>query len=218
MKRVAIAALALLVLGATAAPGLAQSNLGSDLGFIAPSASNTEHDRYVDVAPSIPFTFYIWCKIDFTQIGESTQNSTNGIGAWEGYLNVPATVLVLSSVLNPAGALNFPGGPNDYSVGTGSLLSASSATGVALVDVSALVLAAVSDVTIDMGPALQPTFETATKPMWQEWLAINGCTNTVTGDPFKCFRFFDNVGDLVLNPVATVPVDETSFGTIKAGY
>lgn len=216
MKRVAIAALALLVLGATAAPSLAQSDKGADLGFIGISASNTEHVRYLDITPSVPFTYYIWAKVDFAQaaVGDATQNATNGIKAWQGFMNVPASLFVLSATLNPGG-LNFPAGANDFSVGTGGNLNASGAQGVVLAEISALATIAESDAVISLTESLQPTYTGG--PLWQEFLSINGCTNVLTGDAFACFRLFDNVGDMILNNTG-VATEETSFGALKADY
>ncbi len=213
MKRVAIAALVLLALGATAAPTLAQSGEGAPLGFIGVSASNTMHDRYVDVQPSIPFTFYVWAKVDFGQIGQPTQNTSNGLKGWEAQVSIPAEMFVLSTTLEPTNALNFGDVPGEFIIGTGALVRAD--TGVALATIQALVTSAVTDLTLSLS-GTSPSSVDPAAPMWLEWLDVNGCT-LPGGGPTNCKRPFDNVGDMKINWTG-VPVQQTSFGTLKAGY
>lgn len=215
MKRVAIVALALLMMGATAAPALAQSNVGSPLGFVGVSGSNTSHVKHISVTASVPFNFYIWSKVDFGHIGQPAQNSSNGLKGWELSISIPSSLFLLGAAqLNPPAALNVGSFPN-FNVGTGSNLNASASTGVALATFQALATVPVTNIEITLGGAAVSSIQPA-KPLWLEWLTTNGCTNPVTSAPTNCLRYFANAGKLVINgPVAN---DETSVGTLKSNY
>jgi len=220
MKRIAIAALALIAVSVMALPATAQVNLADErLGSLYVSGAEDRQVTTIDgnvVAVNIPFDVFVVADIDFADIGAGDQNLTNGISAWEGAFTVPAPLLVISEVFFPAGALNFgsvSGSVREYIIGTGSTLTVGGPT--KLIQWSVLLSGAPGlefDDTITVAPVAAPS--TPGEVVWVEDAPLNGCE--VNGNPAGCIFRFESLGDLRVT--TAISGDDSSFGALKSRF
>lgn len=218
MKRFAIAALSLFILGATAGSALAQFDR-SDV-YDTPMGSiyvSPFPDTYVEYFQNFPlFTqtnVYVVADIDFGDIGQASQNLSNGIKAWEGSVTVPPQVNLLAAPYE--GELSLGNSLNDFIIAVGLPIITASSTPRPLVT---LQMFATTDTlptfNMELGAASQTTFDNVS--IWQEYLTLNGCQNVQTNLPFPCFFVWDFAGSMLISN--EVAVEEESFGGLKASF
>lgn len=218
MKRIATVALSLLVLGAMASPVMAQSDVAEPLGSLYLSPINDQYQSTMQLVPLFAAqTMYLVADVDFGDIGAAEQNASNGIRAWEGSITVPASMIITNRTYTPTTALNFGLVPNDYIVGTGVLLAASSMPRP-LLTIDFILSAAIPAPGFEMvlGPPLSSPQTVPGQAVWQEALTLNGCTNRVTNAPEKCFFPFAFLGSLTIS--TGVSNHESTWGGLKQVY
>lgn len=218
MKRIAMVALSLLVMGAMASPVMAQSDVGAPLGSLYLSPLEDAYQSYVQSIPLfVAQTIYLVADVDFGDIGAPEQNATNGIRAWEASITQPAQMIITARTLTPPTALNFGLVPNDYIIGVGTTLTASTMPRP-LLRIDYIVSGAIPAPGFEMevGPPLSSPQTVPGLAIWQENLTLNGCTGRVSGAPEKCFFPFANLGNLTVS--TEISADDSSWGELKKGY
>jgi hypothetical protein len=218
MKRFAIAALSLFILGAAASSALAQTERSdvydTPLGSIYVSQFPDSYYPYYQLFPLFsPQNVYIVADIDFGQIGGASQNLTNGIRAWEGGLTVPPGITILSATVTQQ-AINLGQGNADYIVGVGPAIITADSTPRPLVTLSLFAQAAVPPFTMEITPASTATFDGLS--IWFEELSLNGCQNIQSGLPTPCFFLWETIGSMVLS--TQIAVEEESWGGLKTRF
>ena len=219
MKRIATAALSLLLMGALAGPAMAQSDVGDPFGDIYLSGAPNSYMPIMDanqIQLFQSFEFYLVADIDFADIGDASQNFSNGITAWEGSFTAPSQLIITNAALTPSNAQDFGNSNTDFIVGVGINGIIADSTPLPLVTFNALVSAAIPAPGFEMviGEASIPTIPGT--PVWQEILNVNGCTNRVTGAAEKCLYPFATIGSLTIS--TDVATEDASWGTLKSGY
>jgi hypothetical protein len=235
MKRVAIAALALLVLGGTAASSMAQT-FGQELGSLYLSRSQTEYQPNLGgagvngapdedpIASFQNFSFYIVTEIDYADIGLGNQNGAAGLQAWEAAIDLGEAVglTVLSRTMFPGGAGDLGNGNDNWVVFLGSQVTALS-TPFVLVEYSGGFFGGEppSDILVPIGSSSPSSFNPPV-PGWNEGVALGECT--LNGNPIKCLRPYAFTGRMTINCVTqcldvnNVSTETPSWGAIKANY
>jgi hypothetical protein len=218
MKRFAIAALSLFVLGAAASSALAQTERSdvydTPLGSIYVSPFPDSYYPYFQSFPNFsPQNVYIVADIDFGEIGGASQNLTNGFRGWEGGVTVPPGVTVVGSVVTSA-AVNLGQGSTDFIVGVGPAIITAASTPRPLVTLSLLALAAFQPFTMEITPASTSTFDGLS--IWLEELTLNGCRNIQNNLPSPCFFLWETEGSMQIS--SGISVEEESWGGLKTRF
>jgi hypothetical protein len=205
---------AFLILVLAATPAFAQGDsesVGQPLGAIYVSGDASAYVPSLTLAAGGSATAYVIAEIDYADLGVPSENEFNGLFAWEAGLQLPPEVVVLSTVLNPTGAINLAGPPN-FIVGTGELLLAENSP-VLLATLTLFSATEVQEAPISLVPVPDPSIPDALT--WAEENAVGNECFTPTG-PTGCVRAFATSGGLVINE-SPVDTEESSFGALKAG-
>lgn len=219
MKRFAIAALSLFILGATAGSALAQFDrtdvYDTPMGSIYISPFPDSYYPYFQSFPTFSAqNVYIVADIDFGDIGAASQNLLNGVRAWEGGVTAPPGVTILGADVE--GAINLGQGPTDYIVGVGTPIITADSTPRPLVTLSFLALAPIETFNMQIVPSSSPAFAATPSSVWIEELTLNGCLNIQSALPTQCFFVWAFEGDMLIS--SDIAVEEESFGGLKSRF
>lgn len=214
MKRFAIAVLAVFIAAAVAMPAQAQDNqlFPEPFGDLYLSAVEGSYVDYIQEI-SGTFNFYLIADIDFADLGAEGQNLTNGIGAWEASVVLPAdpALFVLSEDYTAAIDVgDKAGNVREFIVGTGTAVSVGGPT--TLVTFNALSSSTSLNGIATITPTTPASY--ANEVVWREFVALNGCT--LNGSPEKCVFRFASRGDLRMS--WTIDNDAESFGAVKSRF
>lgn len=219
MKRFAIAALSLLILGTMVTPVLAQ--LDQVNFYQTPMGSiyvSKEPDSYVPHWQLyLPFTVgqkvYVVADVDFADIGAASQNLSNGIRAWEGGVTLPPAVNVISHIV--VGGIDLGSGPGDYIVGMGNPVLASS-TPLPLVTYEFFATSPIETFEMQITESSAPSFPVLNSSIWLEQLTLNGCQNTVSLLPTQCFFVWEFMGSMMIS--SGITTESESWGGLKTRF
>ena len=219
MKRFAIAALSLLILGTMVTPVLAQFERSdfydTPMGSIYVSKEPNSYNPYWQLFPTFTQEFvYVVAEIDFADIGVGAQNVSNGIRAWEGGVTIPEGVNVLGN--DWEGAINLGTGAGDYIVGIGTPIITAASTPTPLVTFSFLALAAVETQEMMITASSSPSFPATPSSIWIEELTLNGCQNVQNQLPTQCFFVWEFTGSMWISSGITNETE--SWGGLKSRF
>ncbi len=197
MNRLAIAALAMLCLAGMSAPVAAQTGFGQPFGEIYFAFDVQDRNSTCveagspDAIPTfVPFDFFLVVNVNFEAIGQGQQNATNGIDAWEVRVITPPEITLAGQVLNPSTSINV-GGPGDWIVGTGGLITAASMP-FAVVNYSGILLQDVPDLEFSMSIPSPSSFDVTGGPgAFPGWLEENGIGGECINNCLRPFTGWD---------------------------
>jgi hypothetical protein len=219
MKRVAIAALVMLVVGMTALPVVAQTTIGQPLGWIYISANNTTYDPDIQIAPFTPISIYLMLNIDYGYINQAGLNSSVGPFSYEAAVVIPPVFTVTAALIRNK-SLNL-GSDRNLIVGLNPAILANT-TPIDLVEytIGAFTPGAdLVDLEFSIAAATPSSFSPAV-PGMADNTAFGECT--FDGNPVKCLRPFAKISRAVSNCsadcVVPMPVEHNSWSALKGNF
>jgi hypothetical protein len=244
MKRLAIAALAVLALGMGSMPAAAQqfADAFGDL-YITTDVAVDPWDLELGPTsiciddPGVPafstLNFFLVIKLDFADIGQEGQNVSNGFGGYEAQVTIPADLTITARTKQPPSSINVGNDATDnWIVGTGIVITAST-TPYAVVEYNSILLAAAQDLSLTLGPSDPSSFDVAggpgPVPGWLEGVPTGDCVSG-TGSARKCLRAFERwdqcentffinyTGDGGCAERCIVATKDTSWGALKSKF